>query len=35
VVETFRGKATEAMRKRGLENWALSMGRQADGAGIP
>ncbi|HYK90727.1 MAG TPA: peroxidase family protein, partial [Acidobacteriota bacterium] len=28
VVETFRGKATEAMRSRGLANWALSMGRQ-------
>ena len=23
VVETFRGKATEAMRERGLANWAL------------
>lgn len=28
VVETFRGKATPAMRERGLANWALSMGRQ-------
>ncbi len=28
VVETFRGKATAAMRERGLANWALSMGRQ-------
>lgn len=28
VVETFRGKATNAMRDRGLANWALSMGRQ-------
>jgi hypothetical protein len=28
VVETFRGKATEAMRPRGLANWAISMGRQ-------
>jgi hypothetical protein len=28
VLETFRGKATEAMRTRGLANWALSMGRQ-------
>lgn len=28
VVETFRGKATDAMRPRGLANWALSMGRQ-------
>jgi hypothetical protein len=27
-VETFRGRATEAMRERGLANWALSMGRQ-------
>ncbi|MEK7236759.1 MAG: peroxidase family protein, partial [Nitrospirota bacterium] len=28
VIETFRGKATEAMRQKGLPNWALSMGRQ-------
>ncbi len=28
VVDTFRGKATEAMRSRGLANWALSLGRQ-------
>lgn len=28
VVDTFRGKATEAMRGRGLVNWGLSMGRQ-------
>ena len=28
MIETFRGKATEAMRSRGLANWALSMGRQ-------
>jgi heme peroxidase len=28
VVETFRGKATEAIRQKGLANWALSMGRQ-------
>lgn len=28
VVETFRGKATGAMRQHGLANWALSMGRQ-------
>ena len=28
VVETFRGRATEAMRQQGLANWALSMGRQ-------
>jgi hypothetical protein len=32
VVETFRGRATEAMRARGLANWALSMGRQRLGA---
>jgi Animal haem peroxidase len=32
VVETFRGKATDAMRLRGLSNWALSMGRQRLGA---
>jgi len=28
VVETFREKATDAMRQKGLANWALSMGRQ-------
>ena len=28
VVETFRGRATEAMRQRGIATWALSMGRQ-------
>jgi hypothetical protein len=28
VVETFRGKATDAMRQKGLANWTLSMGRQ-------
>jgi hypothetical protein len=28
VIETFRGKATDAMHSRGLGNWALSMGRQ-------
>lgn len=28
IVDTFRGKATAAMRQRGLANWALSMGRQ-------
>ena len=28
VIETFRGKATESMRQKGLANWALSMGRQ-------
>jgi hypothetical protein len=32
VVETFRGKATGAMRDRGLANWALSLGRQRLGA---
>jgi hypothetical protein len=28
VVETFRGKATSVLRKTGLANWGLSMGRQ-------
>ena len=28
VVDAFRGRATQAMRERGLANWALSMGRQ-------
>jgi hypothetical protein len=28
VVETFRGRATAFMHERGLENWALTMGRQ-------
>jgi Animal haem peroxidase len=32
VIETFRGKATEVMRQKGLANWALSMGRQRIGA---
>ncbi|MDZ4856903.1 MAG: peroxidase family protein [Nitrospirota bacterium] len=32
VIETFRGKATEVMRQKGLSNWALSMGRQRLGA---
>jgi len=32
VIETFRGKATGAMREKGLINWALSMGRQRLGA---
>ncbi len=32
IVETFRGKATEVMRSRGLANLALSMGRQRLGA---
>src|SRR5271165_5394939 len=28
VIETFEGKATDAMRSRGLANWGISMGRQ-------
>jgi hypothetical protein len=28
VIDTFRAKATDAMRKEGLSNWALSFGRQ-------
>jgi hypothetical protein len=28
VIETFRGKATSAMRDRGLGAWALTLGRQ-------
>ena len=32
VVETFQGKATDAMRSRGPANWALSMGRQRLGS---
>ncbi|MBA3341747.1 MAG: oxygenase [Gemmatimonadaceae bacterium] len=32
VVSTFRGKATDFMRDRGLAGWALSMGRQRLGA---
>jgi heme peroxidase len=28
IVDTFRGKATGAMRQKGLANWTLSMGRQ-------
>lgn len=32
VIDTFRGKATGAMRQKGLANWALSMGRQRAGA---
>ena len=32
VVESFRGRATQAMRERGLASWALSMGRQRLGA---
>jgi hypothetical protein len=28
VINTFEGKATDAMRSRGLANWGISMGRQ-------
>jgi hypothetical protein len=28
IVDTFRGRATPAMREGGLANWALTMGRQ-------
>ena len=28
MIETFEGKATDAMRSRGMANWGLSMGRQ-------
>ena len=28
IIETFEGKATDAMRSRGMANWGLSMGRQ-------
>jgi hypothetical protein len=28
VIDTFEGKATDAMRSRGMANWGLSMGRQ-------
>jgi hypothetical protein len=28
VINTFEGKATNAMRSRGIANWALSLGRQ-------
>ncbi len=31
VVETQRGKATQALRRYGIANWALSMGRQRSG----
>ena len=31
VVETLRGRATAAMRERGLANWVLSLGRQRVG----
>ncbi|HEX9786943.1 MAG TPA: peroxidase family protein, partial [Candidatus Binatia bacterium] len=32
VVNTLRGKATAAMRERGIASWALSLGRQRLGA---
>ena len=32
VVNTVRGKATAAMRQRGIANWGLSLGRQRGGA---
>lgn len=32
VVDTLRAGATEAMRERGIANWALSLGRQRAGA---
>ena len=32
VINTFQGKATQAMRDKGAANWALSMGRQRLGA---
>jgi len=32
VINTFEGKATDAMRSRGLANWGLSLGRQRLGA---
>jgi hypothetical protein len=32
VVNTLRGRATDAMRQNGIGNWALSMGRQRVGA---
>ncbi len=28
VIDTFEGKATDAMRSRGMANWGLSLGRQ-------
>src|SRR5207302_9830838 len=28
IVSTFESKATDAMRSRGIQNWAVSMGRQ-------
>jgi hypothetical protein len=31
VLDTFRGRATAAMREHGLANWALSLGRQRVG----
>lgn len=32
VLDTVRGNATEQMQERGIDNWALSMGRQRLGA---
>jgi hypothetical protein len=32
VAETLRGKATAAMRQRGMANWALTLGRQRLGS---
>ena len=32
VVNTVRGKATAAMRQKGIANWALALGRQRGGA---
>lgn len=32
IIETFRRKATDAMRDKGLASWALSLGRQRLGA---
>ncbi|MDE3165089.1 MAG: oxygenase, partial [Acidobacteriota bacterium] len=28
IVSTFEGRATDAMRSRGIQNWAVSLGRQ-------
>jgi hypothetical protein len=32
IISTFEGKATDAMRTRGIQNWAVSLGRQRLGA---
>ena len=32
IVDTFRGRATESLRRGGLASWALSLGRQRAGA---